>query len=144
MSRVLRYISIKLRTTKEIENYLRTKLRLPEGEISKILDYLKDAGFLDDEFVKDAFIKSRTSKGFGAKYIKQKLLSRGIDVKEDINTDIDKMVSIVLRRYDPTRSKEDKLKLKAKIYRFLSYRGLKYDEINEVMKRVFNKEFNQS
>lgn len=144
MSKVLRYISIKLRTTREVEDYLRTRLKLSEEEVSKVLKYLKDSGFLDDEFVKDTVIRSKISKGFGARYIKQKLLSRGIDVKEDIKTDIEKVVSIVLRRYNPMQSKEDKTKLKTKIYRFLSYRGLRHDEINEVMKRVFDKEFNHS
>lgn len=136
--KVLKYISVKPRTQKEIETYLSKKQNLPDTEIQEIIDYLKKNNLIDESFLKESYIKSRVSKGFGRKYIKFKLAIKGIEVDDDeIEIDTDKVVEIVKRKYSKEIEK-DKDKAKRKIFNFLSYRGFSKGEILNIMKKIFN------
>lgn len=135
--KVLKYISIKPRTQKEIQNYL-NRFELSSKEIEEIIDYLKRNKYLDESFLKESYIRSKVSKGFGRKYIRFKLYLRGIEVEDnEIDFDPDKVVQIVKRKYSKDLE-EDKYKAKRKIFNFLSYRGFSKKEILEVIKKLFD------
>lgn len=140
LARVLRYISLKPRTRKEIEEYMSRKLNLSEEEKRRVIASLQESGLIDDEFAKQSYIRSRVAKGFGRKYIKHKLSLKGIKAEdEEIQTDLGKVTEIVLRRYGERIRGEERSKVLAKVYNFLSYRGFSREEILEVMRRILGK-----
>lgn len=139
MVRVLKYISIKPRTRKEVKDYIDKKFHLSEKDIDEVIEYLSRNGFLDDEFIKTSYISSKTAKGFGRKYIKYKLLSKGVKVGDDeISINLDKIVDIVKKKYGKEVNEENLVKVKSKVFNFLSYRGFTKKEIDEIMKKVFD------
>ncbi|MFN4244840.1 MAG: regulatory protein RecX [Brevinematia bacterium] len=139
LSRVFRYISFKPRTKQEVRKYL-TRFNVSDEEVEKIIDYLSSNNLLDEDFVKSSYIDSRVSRGFGRRYIKHKLSSRGIEVEDgEIHFDLDRIVDVVLKRYRSYFGSEENLKLRSRIFNFLSYRGFTKDEINLVLKKIFGR-----
>ena len=135
--KVLKYLSFKPRTEEEVKKYLR-KIGVSSKEEEEIVNYLLVNGFLDNEFLKKSYIKSRVSKGFGRKYIKYKLSLKGLKVEdEDISFDLNKVVNIVLKKYGKYFESQNKLKLKSRIFNFISYRGFTKSEIEKVIKEIF-------
>ncbi|MCX8028844.1 MAG: RecX family transcriptional regulator [Brevinematales bacterium] len=134
--KTLRYVSIKPRTSKEIQDYLEKKLNLNKEVINEVLEYLKQNGYIDDEFIKDSIIRSKISKGFGPNYIKMKLLSRGLSSNLEIEPNINKAVEIVKRKYSSELHSGYNQKVVSKIIRFLSYRGFTPSQISEILKKV--------
>lgn len=138
LKKVLKYISIKPRSEREVKNYLVKKCNLSEAKIEEVLDYLRKNNLVDDSFLKESYIHSRVSRGFGKRYIKLKLAMRGIEVKdEEIKVDIDRVVEIVRKKYSKDLEK-DREKAKRKIFNFLCYRGFSREEIFNIIKKVFD------
>jgi regulatory protein len=77
-AKVLNFISFKERTEYEIKQYL-FKKALEYPQIVQILEKLKSQGYIDDDRYASHLIDTYINKGKGKKYIKQKLLEKGID-----------------------------------------------------------------
>lgn len=139
LRKVLRYISFKPRTQKEIRKYLKQKLMLDGSQVEEVLGYLKEHNFIDDEYYKSVYLSSKVEKGFGYHYIKHKLRQKGIDVNQDeVSINFEKVVDIVIKRYGK-KIKENKAKAINIVVGFLSYRGFKKDEISKILIEVYKK-----
>ncbi|MEN2998069.1 MAG: RecX family transcriptional regulator [Brevinematia bacterium] len=139
LGRVYKYLSLKPRTKKEVKEYILRKFNLPLSEVENIVNYLCKNGFIDDDFVKESYVHSRILKGFGRKYIKHKLMLRGIRVEDnEITLDIDRVVGVVLRRYGKEIAEGDRVKIKAKIHRFLLRRGFSKNEVNLIISKILD------
>ena len=78
----LKYISIKMRSRKEIETYLKKK-EYSSSDISNTIERLEKNGFINDEMYAKAFINDKFNlSNSGPNKIKKELLKQGI--KEDI------------------------------------------------------------
>lgn len=77
-TKVLKYIMYKKRT----ENEVRTKFQndIDEKMLEDIIEYLKDAKYIDDEdYIKKAVNEFKSLKNLSIKEIKYKLMSKGLD-----------------------------------------------------------------
>lgn len=78
----LKYISIKMRSRKEIETYLKKK-EYSSSDISYTIERLEKNGFINDEMYAKAFINDKFNlSNSGPNKIKKELLKQGI--REDI------------------------------------------------------------
>lgn len=66
------------RTEKEMVEALRRNA-YPETAIARVIAYLHEAGYIDDEQFAERWISTRTAKGLGAHRIRQELLHKGIE-----------------------------------------------------------------
>ena len=81
-TRVMKYIVFKRRTEQEV----RTKFKnsIEENMLEDIIEYLKEAKYLDDkEYVEKAINNFKTLKNLSLKELKYKLLAKGLN-KDDI------------------------------------------------------------
>jgi regulatory protein len=98
----------------------------PDSTIDSILDDLAKSGYLDDQYLAEAYVRSRLSKGYGPKIISLKLKFMGLCpetismVLESTATEEAEIASIkrFCRKYPHTDSR----KLVSKLY-FRGYSG---------------------
>nr|WP_302473730.1 recombination regulator RecX [Shouchella clausii] len=77
----LHYLSYRMRTEKEIRNYLKEKDRLDE-HIEKTIASLKAEKLIDDRAFAEAFARSKTAQTvIGPNKIRQQLLQKGVDAE---------------------------------------------------------------
>lgn len=114
------------KTEKEIERRLCDKQHDSKA-IKKVLKYLKEIGYVNDEGYAESFIRAvKDTTGISRRVIYQKLISKGID-KEIINQKLDEAdiddyesAAIAARKKAPQlkgSSKEKKIKLLNFLYR---------------------------
>jgi len=78
-SKVLKYISYKMRSKLGIEEYLK-KLNIPQNESEEIIDKLKEQNLINDELYAKAFITDKINlTNDGPHKIKNELLNKNID-----------------------------------------------------------------
>lgn len=114
--------------------------------IEKIISFLKDYSFIDDEkFAKSIVKDNQNSKKLGKNRIKQNLYSKGI-TENDINIamsgmdyelEIENAMYLARKRLEKLRGEENR-KIKNKLYQHLSYKGFGYDTIQIAISRVLN------
>ncbi len=98
----------------------------PGSTIDSILDDLAKSGYLDDQYLAEAYVRSRLSKGYGPKIISLKLKFMGLSpetismVLESTATEEAEMASI--KRYCRKFPHPDSRKLVSKLY-FRGYSG---------------------
>lgn len=128
----LNYISIRLRSRKELENYL-FKKNLEENAIDFAIKKLEKAGYLDDFKFAKAYLNdsvSLTSKG--PYRIKNELIKNGVSneiidkVMEDIDTSIfkEKLYNLINKQLKIKKGSKTSIKLKLLKY----FLNLGYDE----------------
>ena len=95
-SRALKYISSRLKTEKQMREYLHG-LNYCQSAIDKAIKKLKDYGYINDEYYAKTFAEVY-SKTKGKKYLKRELAQKGIkkDFVENILEDIDDTTSCKL------------------------------------------------
>lgn len=77
-TRVLKYIMFKKRTEQEIKN--KFSKTIDENMLEDILEYLKDAGYINDEdYIDRAINEFIALKSLSLKEVKYKLLSKGLN-----------------------------------------------------------------
>ncbi|MEE3663873.1 recombination regulator RecX [Brenneria sp. g21c3] len=106
-------------------------------EIESAIAYCTEHGWLDDERYARRYIGSRSRKGYGAQRIKAELGQKGIDkttIAVALNEcDIDwfELAKVAAeRKFGPLLPVE--WKEKAKLQRYLQYRGFSHEEINSI------------
>lgn len=140
-SLAVRYLSMKLRTGKEV----RVKLQ-DEGYdsvcIEKVIDELKAIGYINNKLYAQKYVYDRSKlKPLSKKLLKQELQSRGIpgDVADEVLDDwkVEDMVvaeSLLKRKFGKYDLTDEKILKKA--YMFLLHRGFSHDTIREALHNV--------
>lgn len=81
-TKVLKYILFKKRTEQEVRNkFAKT---MPEDLLNDIIDYLKDAKYINDvEYIEKTINNYKALKNLSIRELKYKLMAKGLD-KDDI------------------------------------------------------------
>ena len=120
----LNYIRVRLRSTKEIKEYLLRK-KIEKEDIELIIDKLTKTNNLNDDYFSKCFIKDKFRfTSWGPYRIKQELKKYGVDdeyinknidiiTKEEIDEKLDKIIN---KQIKANHGKLDNYKLKNKIY----------------------------
>lgn len=120
----LKYIKVRLRSTKEIREYLLRK-KIEKEDIELIIDKLTKTNNLNDDYFSKCFIKDKFRfTSWGPYRIKQELKKLGVDDKyindnitiitnEEIDEKLDKLIN---KQIKSNHGKLDNYKLKNKIY----------------------------
>lgn len=136
----LNYISRSIKT----ENELRKKLLqagYDEKTINKVILFLKEYNFVNDEEYVELFIKEKIRK-YGATKIKYDLRAKGIEekliLKKITNIDTEQTFgiafNIALKKYELFKVKyDDNQAIRKKIYDLLLRKGYDYDIINKIV-----------
>ncbi|AGB81139.1 hypothetical protein D781_0792 [Serratia sp. FGI94] len=105
--------------------------------VEQVIDYCYQHNWLDDRRFAASYIGSRSRKGYGAQRIRSELMQKGVD-KEVVQTaladcDIDwceQAKEVAQRKFGEPLPKE--WKDKAKVQRYLLYRGFFQEEIQSI------------
>ena len=132
LSKAIAYLSKRLKTKREVKDYL-LKKGYTEEIVWFCIDKLKDYKYVDDEFYSKQYI-STSSKNQGKRLIEYKLMMKGVK-KEDISSayeqvEIDSKMSAksVAEKY--LKNKENTKENKIKAYRYLISRCFSYEDAN--------------
>ena len=138
----IRFLNYKQRTEKEVHDKLKG-FKLSEESISKIMSFLKEFKFVNDENYAKLFVESKKIlKPEGRRTVRMKLAQKGIDkelseksVRENYSEEEE--FNKAKELYDKYRKKvrgKNEADKKQKCYRYLLSKGFTYDLIREVMK----------
>ena len=144
-----RFLSYRQRSVSEIIKRLK-KEEISEGTIDKVINYLKDLKFLDDEKFSKLLIESKTRKRpIGRRLLTMKLMEKGVE-KEIIDKSITENYSDeqeieaakrVLEKYLKKVKAENDFEKRKKCFQHLLMRGFNFDTANEAIRTsgIFNK-----
>lgn len=129
----------------EMENKLKSK-EYSENTIAKVINKVKEYGFLNDTRYTERFIKDGLNiKKHGIRRIKHDLNRKGID-KEEINQielddEIEYQNAMLLaeKKYKQIIGKE---KIREKLFRYLVGRGYEYEVVTKVINKLLKGEEN--
>ena len=136
----IRYISIRLRSTKEIKDYL-TKKKVSNEDIDIIIDKLTKNKLLDDNHFTECFIKDKLNFTTMGEYkiineLKKHNISNDIINNHSYLWNEDIMIPKIEKLVDKqinNNKKLDKYKLRNKIYYYLLNQGYSSDTIVSVL-----------
>ena len=136
LSKVLKLISTRYKTQKEVENYLYQKGYLPQV-VYFVIEKLNEYHYIDDERYTDSFIASH--KSFGKLKLKQQLLQKGISqsiINDKLeNEDFDQTDEIVRLAEKYMKNKEDTKENYIKLFKYLMSKGFEYETIKNALKK---------
>ncbi len=138
-NRALRYLSLRARSKKEIEEYLTNK-KFDSQAISQAVDRLVELKFLDDAEFGKSWIKNRQERKGKSKYfIRYELKRKGlaedlIDVLSDEAQADLKTARDFVERKRRVYGKLDKIEFREKIAKQLQSRGFSWDIVREAIK----------
>jgi len=142
-SRALKYISSRLKTEKQMREYLKG-LKFDYSAIDLAIEKLKNYGYLNDEYYAKTFVEM-ANQTKGKRYIRQELLSKGVaqDKIEEIieeNSNDDIACKNVCTKWLKNKTLPLDPKNKEWLYRFLLSRGFDYDTIKHTLNELVNAE----
>ena len=132
--RTLEWTLLRPHSEREIYDYLKKKIydkKLDKDLIERIIDRLKEKGYIDDEKFAQYYIENRfVKKGISRKRLKMELKKKGVNetLAEMVlgeRSDVDEIKKIVQRK----QKKYDKEKLIA----YLCRQGFSYELVKEVV-----------
>lgn len=137
-NRAIRYLNLRARSKKEIQEYL-SKKKFEEQAISQAIEKLLELKFLNDEAYGKSFARTRQEyKGKSKYFIKYELQQKGLDQetiekvlrssREDLQT-----AKAFVERKKRIYSNLDKKEFKEKLMRLLSARGFFWDIIKKAL-----------
>jgi len=139
------FLLLKYRLRSEKELYQRLKRKnFSAEEIGKVIDFLKEKKFLDDEVFARAWINSRLSRSFGLNRISLELRLKGV-AKETLEAGIaevkkgycEKTVIEELARNKLAKLKDiDPLKARNRTYAYLIRRGFSIDKVTDTLNKI--------
>lgn len=118
------------RTTQEIRSRLKQK-KFSKPIIEKVVDYLQEKKFLDDQEFAFVYTRDKLQRGFGEKRIRFNLKRLGISSEmaeaafEQVKQEVDYkeiIKNLVNKLYSRNKKREN-------IFRYLIQRGFSYDDI---------------
>ncbi len=131
----IKYIMFKKRTEKEVVNKLEL-LNYSPNIIDKIIDYLKETDYINDErYVKKYFEELKSVKNWSAKHVKQDLYNRGCECTipdKDLNKYELQSIKNLYGKYNikyPDSTEEGK----QEFIKALRNKGFLYDNIKKVI-----------
>ena len=80
MERAVSLLSVRARTEKELRSALRESA-YPQEAIDRVIDYLREAGYVNDLDFAARWASSRTAKGLGSRRIQMELRHKGVDTE---------------------------------------------------------------
>ena len=139
-NRALKYLSLRARSIKEMNDYL-TKKGYPQEEIDETLKQLIELKFLNDDDFARQFIENRQRKGKSKQSIAFELKLKGLskdqteEVLEDAKSDIKTALLYIEKRLRQFE-RYDKETRRKKIITRLRSRGYNWDIISEILKKL--------
>ena len=142
-TRALKYLETSLRSSYQVKVYLE-KYEYEEDIIDRVIDFLKEYGFINDDYYAKAFVTENIKKQ-GKNNIKYKLLQKGISediiVKnlERISNKDEEEIAFKLAEKKANilcKSETDIKKIKMKLNTFLLSKGYSYDIIKSVIDKI--------
>jgi len=146
----LAYLNHRARSEKEIRQRLQ-KEDIPEAIVLRVIEFLKEQKFIDDEawskaFVNDKLVRKPVSSKQLAFGLKQKGVPKEV-IEETIANlnaeqgDMERAIQSAEKRWPRIlRSESDPKKQKQKLYTFLASRGFEYEVIEKVIRQIMNDE----
>ena len=127
-TKVFKYITYKKRTEQEVRN--KFKGQIEEKMLEEIIDYLKEAKYLDDyEFIEKQVKEYMNLKTMSIKEIKYKLLAKGLDrklIEKYIDNNYDELSEYEEKCAQKIRAKKADLQ-EDEIRQYLYRKGYKLD-----------------
>ena len=138
-SRAIRYLTLRIRTEKEVRDKLKSEGYDREC-ISRVIDELKAMGYINNQLYAQKYVYDRSKlKPMSKRMLKLELLAKGIpeetadEVLADWKAeDADVARSLVKRKFGKYDMKDEKIIRKA--FMFLAHRGFNRDTIKEVLR----------
>jgi len=138
-SRAVRYLSLRIRTEKEVRDKLRNE-GYDRDCISRVIDELKAIGYINNQLYAQKYVYDRSKlKPMSKKMLKLEMMSKGIpeETAEEVLADwkaedSDVARSLVKRKFGKYDLRDEKIMKKA--YMFLAHRGFSRDTIKEVLR----------
>lgn len=143
-SRALDYLSHKSRTSTEVQRRMRD-IGAPEEVSARVVDRLKELGYLDDRDYAKRYVESRLrSRGYGPRRLEQELRKKGIPRRaaeqavaglneEEVSRTLDNLAARAVNRY---RRVDDDRERRQKATAWLARRGYAYDRIRTALDRL--------
>src|SRR5690625_385419 len=144
-SLALNYLSFRMRTKKEMYDYLKDK-EVDDHDIPDIMDKLINEGLLDDRQFTDAFVNTRISTSSkGPQLVKRELIQKGVSTqiaeeameKYTYEIQYEKAIKWIEKRLRTTKRDSCK-KQQQKMRANLMQKGFSTDIINDVLAEVQN------
>lgn len=136
-------LKFRLRSEKELYERLKKK-KFPEGEIKKVIAFLKEKKFIDDQAFVKVWVNSRLRQSIGLKRISQELRLKGI-AKEVIDDRLSEVKSdyseseivgkLALERLKKLKDVEP-TKAKSRVYGYLIRRGFSPDIVIDTLNKL--------
>ena len=121
----------------ELEKKLKSKA-FSSDDISEVMSFLLEKDYVSDQRYTETMIRSRTSKGYGWRYIQNELQQKGVSAAliktlgQEQDIDWYHQAELAYNKRFALKEIKDQ-KDKAKRIRFLQYRGFSIDEIMAVL-----------
>ena len=131
----VKYASSKLKTEKQIRDYLYKK-EFKKATILPVIEKLKEYGVIDDKIYMESYIKSNPN--FSKNKLKQKLIMSGIskDLIDEKLNDLEDEDSCLTNAKKFLKNKIMDQKTREKLIRRLTYLGYSWVSINSVLKTL--------
>lgn len=131
----LKYISSKLKTEKQIKDYLYKK-EFKKPAVDEILEKLKEYNVINDEIYAETYAKSNPN--FSKNKIKQKLMSVGVksDITENATFEVDDFTSCLKHAQKYMRNKVADKQTTEKLIRRLQGMGYNWDAIKHALNEL--------
>lgn len=150
--RLVRYLSLRRKTAREAENYLR-QLKFGAEAVEAAVKAAFEMGYLDDERFAEAFTVTQDRARKGPRAIRQELLQRGVEKElaheavsqlEDPQVQKERARAAAEKRADLLqRTEDDPRKARQKLMQFLLRRGFDGDVSAEVSRELLSDEAGQ-
>jgi len=140
---VFTLLKFRNRSEQEIREKLKRK-KYTQKTVERTIQYLEDVHFIDDrQFARD-WIKARLTKPFGFRRISFELNQKGIHkdiIREELNTAKinfpEEEIIVSLTKRIALKNKDlDRVKLKQKVFGFLSRRGFSLEAIQKAVNQI--------
>lgn len=137
----LKYIKVRLRSTKEIKDYL-TRKKIESEDIELVIDKLTKTNNLNDDYFSICFIKDKFRfTSWGQYRIKQELKKLGVAdeiINKNINIiskeeSLEKIDKLINKQIKSNHNKLDNYKLKNKIYTNLVKLGYEASDVINIL-----------
>lgn len=136
-------LKFRMRSEKELAARLKKK-KFDDEIINETLSFLKDKGFIDDNYFAKTWIESRIKKPLGIRRLKQELKLKGVDkeiidrqieeVKKDYSEE-DVVLAVVRKKIERLRD-IDPYKAKRRIYAYLLRRGFSPEIVMDAVNQL--------
>ena len=142
----LKFLNKKMRTVRELEEYLKEKFsKRNSEELKQVIEDFKLKGYLDDKKYIEEYISSKKSKDWSVLRLKNELLKKGIKeedfscfLQKEEEKEVEKAVKIGYKRY-LFYCKNKKLQQKdfrKKLYFYLLQKGFSSDNVLKAIARI--------